>query len=86
MRPLGVRARLGDRLEGAALVLGVALDGLDEVLDEVPAPLELHLDLGPRVVDAVPERDEPVVERDQADDEQPDDHEDDDPDHRADPT
>ena len=41
---------------------GVALDRLDEVRDQVPAPLQLHLDLRPRVVDAVPQPDEAVVE------------------------
>ncbi len=86
LRPLGVRARLGHGLERAALVLRVAAHRLDEVRDQVPAPLELHLDLRPRVVDAVPQPDEPVVEHDQPEDEQRDDHEDDDPHHRADPT
>src|SRR6185503_12574135 len=75
-RALRGRARLGDRLERAALVGGVALDRLDEVRDQVVPPLELDLDLRPRVVDAVPEADEPVVERDQRDHEERDDHDD----------
>ena len=64
-RALGVRARLGDGLERAALVLGVAAHGLDEVRDQIPPPLQLHLDLRPRVVDAVPQLDEAVVEEDE---------------------
>ena len=75
-RPLRARrggARLGDGLEGAALVRRIALDRLDEVRDQVVAPLELHLDLGPRVVDAVALLDEAVVERDHVDHEQDDD-------------
>ncbi len=31
----------------------IALDGLDQVRDQVATPLELHLDLRPRVVDEV---------------------------------
>ena len=73
-------ARLGDGLERAALVGGVALDRLDEVRDQVAAPLELHLDLGPRVVDAVALLDEAVVQRDHVDHEQHDDDEDSDQD------
>ena len=73
LRALRVRARLGDGLERAALVLGVAPHRLDEVRDQVPAPLQLHLDLRPRVVDAVPQPDEAVVERDQRQEEQRDD-------------
>ena len=49
-RPLRSRCggtRLRHGLEGAALVRCVALDRLDEVRDQVAAPLELHLDLGP---------------------------------------
>ena len=82
LRVLGARARLGDGLERAALVCRVALHALDEVRDEVPAPLELHLDLRPRVVDAVALLDEPVVQRDEQerdDDDQRDDDEN--PDH-----
>src|SRR5512145_1998644 len=75
-------ARLRHVLEGLALVRCVALDRLDEVWDEVPAPLKLHLDLRPRVVDPVALLDEAVVE---GDEQQPDDHDDrddhDDPDH-----
>src|SRR6478672_7284441 len=69
-------ARLGDRLERAALVGGVALDGLDEVGDQVVPPLELDLDLRPRVVDAVPQPNETVVEEDQRQQRQHDQHDD----------
>src|SRR4051812_7399805 len=48
------------RLEGLALVGGVALDGLDQVRDEVVAPLELHVDLRPGVLHLVPQLDEAV--------------------------
>ena len=65
LRLLRAGARLGHGLERPALVRRVALHRLDEVRDEVPAPLELHLDLRPGVVDAVPQPDEPVVERDE---------------------
>ena len=59
---LRASACLRDGLERLALVRGVALDRLDQVRDQVPAPLQLHLDLRPRVVDAVPQPDEAVVE------------------------
>ncbi len=73
-------ARLHDAFEGALLVRGVALDRLDQVGDEVVAPLELHADLRPRGVDAVAQLDEPVVARDEPDHEHQDDGDDDDPD------
>ena len=40
----------------------IALDRLDEVRDQVTAAFQLHLDLRPRVLGAVAEPDEPVVE------------------------
>src|SRR5262249_27528856 len=73
-------ARLRDRLERAALVRGVPLDRLHEIGNQVMAPLELHLDLRPGVVDTVTRPDEPVVDPDHPEDEQEDDshqHEDD---------
>src|SRR6476659_1515851 len=77
-------ARLGDRLERAALVRRVALDGLDEVRDQVVPTLELDLDLGPRVLDPVPQPDESVVEDDQCQQHQHEHHDDhDDCDHDA---
>ena len=54
-------AGLGDRLQGAALVLGITLDGLDEVADEVVAPLELDVDLGPGLLHGVAQPDQTVV-------------------------
>ena len=87
LRLLCARARCRDLLEGPALVRRVALDRLDEVRDEIPPALELDLDLRPRVVDAVPVADEPVVERDREDDQEQDDHDQDDqPDHGRDST
>ncbi len=64
---LGVDGRgpgLGHALENAALVLGVALDGLDQVGNEVVAAAELDVDLGPGVVAAVPQGDQTVVHAD----------------------
>ena len=60
-RALRGRARLGHLLEGRALVRGIALDRLDEVGDEVAAPLQLDIHLRPAVVHAVAEPDQPVV-------------------------
>ena len=71
-------------LEGLALVGGVALHGLDQVRDQVDAPLQLHVDLGPRVVDAVARPDEAVVGDDEVDAQDHEDREhDDEDDHRA---
>src|SRR5690606_15265608 len=50
----------------------------DEVGDEVVAAVELDVDLGPGVLDAVPERDEAVVEDDQGDADHHDEGDDDD--------
>ena len=57
-------ARLDDGLERFALVLDVALDGLDQVRDEVVAARELHVDLREGVLVAVTRADQAVVERD----------------------
>jgi hypothetical protein len=46
--------------EDFAFVLGVALHRLNEVRDQVVAPAQLHVDLGPAVVDARAQRHEPV--------------------------
>ena len=51
----------------------VALHRLHEVGDEVIAAAELDVDLRPRVLDAVPQADELVVERDDDDPQQDDD-------------
>ena len=57
----------------ATLVRGVALHGLDEVRDQVVAAAELHVDLRPRVLGAVAQPDEPVVEDDEREPEQDED-------------
>jgi len=57
-------ARLDDILERLALVLHVALDGFDEVRDQVVAPRELHIDLGECVLYPVSLVDQPVVNAD----------------------
>ena len=70
---LGAAPRLGDLLEGLALVGRVPLDRLDQVGDQVvPAP-ELHVDLGPTLVGAVPVLHEAVERPDRPQDEQGDD-------------
>lgn len=56
----------------------VALDGLDEVGDEVEPALQLHVDLRPSVVDAIAHAHEVVVHRDERDGENDDDYDDDD--------
>jgi hypothetical protein len=82
LRALRSGASLRDVLERLTFVGGVALDGLDEVRDQVPPPLQLDLDLRPGVVDAVPQPDEAVVQDDQGDRDQRDqDEQQDHPDH-----
>ena len=77
-------AGLDHGFEGAALVGGVALDGLDEVRDEVESALELDVDLRPGVVDLVAAADQAVVHRRSSTrhDHQHDDDHDDGGDHR----
>jgi hypothetical protein len=53
---------LDDGFERGALVLHVALGGLDEVGDEIVAALELDVDLGEGVFEAIAEGDEGVVD------------------------
>jgi hypothetical protein len=55
-------AGLDDGLEGLALVLEVALGDFDEVGDEVVTALQLDVDLGEGVLEAVAEGDEAVVD------------------------
>ena len=74
--------RLRDLVEGAALVGRVALHRLDEVRDQVVAPPQLDVDLGPAVLGAVAQPDEPVVDRDRGQRHDQDEHDEDDhPDH-----
>jgi hypothetical protein len=54
-----------DGLEGLPLVRGVALDGLDEVGDEVVAALELDVDLAEGVVGIDAPADQRVVHADE---------------------
>ena len=72
-----------DVLEGAALVGGITLDGLDEIADQVMTALEFDIDLAPGLLDQIALLDQAVVdahgpereEHDQAeDDEQRDEH------------
>src|ERR1700716_3541883 len=48
-------------VERAALVRGVALHGLDQVRNQVVALLELHVDVGKGLADALAERDQTVI-------------------------
>ena len=70
-RALGLHHRgpgLGDALEHALLVGGVALDRLDQVGDEVDPALELDVDLVPAVLHPVALHHQRVVGRDEEDD------------------
>src|SRR6185437_7391068 len=70
-------ARLDDGFEGAAFVRRIAFHGLDQVRDQVVSLLELHVDVGERLIDALAHRDEAVVARDHDDREDDDDGKDD---------
>ena len=59
-----VCARLGHVLEHRLLESHVALDGVDEVRDQVPAALELDFDLRVCLADAQPALNEAVVDQD----------------------
>jgi hypothetical protein len=65
-------ARLDDGIERALLVRGVALDGLDQVRDQVVALLELNIDVGEGLVRALAQRNKAVVDRNDPDHEQDD--------------
>src|SRR5580765_3896131 len=78
-RAHGLVARLDHGLERAALVAGVSLHGLHQVRDEVVAPLQLDVDVGPRIVGLDAEAHEAVVDDDDPDDDGRDDEEDDHP-------
>ena len=69
LRAHGVGARLRDGLEDLALVRRIALDGLDQVRDQVVPALELDVDPAPGLVDAVAPPDHAVVDPDQEQDE-----------------
>ncbi len=58
---LGGIAGGDDGFESLALVLEVALGGFDEIRDEVVAALQLDVDLGEGVLEAVLEGDETIV-------------------------
>ena len=56
-------ARLDHLFERAALVRRVALHRLDQIGDQVMPQLELHIDVGKRLVDPLPHGNEAVVDR-----------------------
>src|SRR6266478_1145418 len=68
------RARLRDLGEHGALLRREALHGLDEVGNEVGAPLVDVLDLRPFFVDVLLEADEPVLDADRPDHDADDEH------------
>src|SRR5690554_4395280 len=70
----GAVARLGHRLQGLALVAHVGPGGLHQVGNQVVAALELYLDLGEGVLEAVLQRHQAVVDRDRIDHQQADHH------------
>ena len=63
-----------DRFQRFPLVLDVALGHLDQVRDQVVAPLQLHVDLREGVLVAVPQGDQPVVHADDDDRQQEHNH------------
>jgi hypothetical protein len=71
------------RFEGLLLVAGVALHGFDDVRDEIRAPFELDVDIGPGVVGLDVQPDEPVVDADDGQGGRRKDHEDDNQCHRV---
>jgi len=75
--PSGLRgdrrvAGLDHRVQGAALMGGIALHGFDQVGNEVMALLHLHVDVGKGLVDPLPHRDQAVVDRDRPQDDDDD--------------
>src|SRR6201999_2642214 len=70
-------ARLDDIVERAALMRRIALHRLDQVRNQIVALLELHVDIGKGLVDALAQRDQPVVGAEGEDDEDDDDAEND---------
>src|SRR6201999_4205865 len=70
-------ARLDDVVERAALMRRIALHRLDQVRNQIVALLELHVDIGKRLVDALAQRNQAVVGAEGEDDEDDDDDEDD---------
>src|SRR5437867_6728831 len=68
----------GHFLKDGRLVRGVTLHGLDEVRDEVVAPLQLDVDVRPGLLHTLTQRDEAVVGRDEEEDDRPEDDKDDD--------
>ena len=74
-------ARGDDGLERGPLVRGVALDGLDQVGDQVVTPRELDVDLRPGRLDLVALPDELVERRDAVEEDRADEHDDDQQDH-----
>src|SRR5687768_3582840 len=65
LRADGGGSGLDDPSQGLLLEVHVALDGVDEVRDQIVAALELDADLVPRLVDHVPQADKAVVREDE---------------------
>ena len=77
----GLGAELGNVFERPFFVRGVALDGLDQVGDQVVPPLELHINVRPGRVAAHPQLHQAVVHPDEHNGDDDEDDEEDDADH-----
>src|SRR5581483_11949971 len=56
---------LGNIFKGTLFMGGITLHGLHQIGDEIVAALELHIDIGPRVVGAYPQLHQSVVNTDE---------------------
>ncbi len=56
------RAERGYRFEGRALVVCILVDRLDDLRNQVVATLQLHIDIAPRGIDAIPVTYQSVVQ------------------------
>jgi hypothetical protein len=53
-------------------MLGIALDRLDQIGNQVISPPQLYIHLGPAVIAAIPHHDEAVIDTDGRDEQRPD--------------
>ena len=60
----GKGAGAGHLLDHVAFMRGIALDRLDKVRNQIAAPLELHVDAAPGLVDPLSGDDQPVIDGD----------------------
>jgi hypothetical protein len=76
-RAQGLRAGTGDVFEHGFLMRGIALDGLNEVGDQIGPPLELDGNTAPCLVTVKVELDQPVIGGPQVNSDDHDDEDDD---------